>query len=339
MLDGIPTPGRAISWEEISTAEIPVLGATRIDQLPALSVAEQAQDGAQQLEARQVTFTDAEGDQNCIKLRDNVLAWYDAATQVCFLRPVTRLTYRSQGGVLSAPERPDLLVSQLGNGPESMAVLQELADMAASVDVALDGFPVFQVSFVDAEGDGSTLKFNGTALSWHDSTTDECFLNPIASLRYRQDNNTIIAPERADFLQARLVQPAAGAERDELLRSIVEMATIAGVALEGFAAFTAPTTTLSVSFVDAEGDGSTLKFNGTALSWHDSTTDECFLNPIASLRYRQDNNTIIAPERADFLQARLVQPAAGAERDELLRSIVEMATIAGVALEGFAIIN
>jgi hypothetical protein len=90
------------------------------------------------------------------------------------------------------------------------------------------------VTFTDAENDRSTLKLTGTQLSWHDSETDECLLRPITRLTYRAADATLAAPERADLLVSRLMAPAEGQQRDQLLAEIVRMANVAGVELEGF---------------------------------------------------------------------------------------------------------
>ena len=95
----------------------------------------------------------------------------------------------------------------------------------------------------------------------------------------------------------------------------------------------------SVSFVDAEGDHSTLILEAEAqhsgirrLSWH--AGGQCYLESVGILEY--SGGTISAPEHPQ-LQARIVDPPVGPARDALLRDIVRMAHAGGgVHLRGFA---
>ena len=94
--------------------------------------------------------------------------------------------------------------------------------------------PLGQVSFVDAEGDESTLKFDAQnkKLSWH--CKGKCYLDRIGILEYRPDDRAICAPEHS-ALVARLVQPGPGPEQDKLVSAIVTMARAStGVQLRGF---------------------------------------------------------------------------------------------------------
>ena len=91
----------------------------------------------------------------------------------------------------------------------------------------------------------------------------------------------------------------------------------------------------SVSFVDTEGDTSTLRLDTATrqLSWH--TGGCCYLPNISILEFDASRAAIIAPEHF-ALTARLVDPPAGVERDSLLRSIAAMArSVNAVQLRGF----
>ncbi len=91
----------------------------------------------------------------------------------------------------------------------------------------------------------------------------------------------------------------------------------------------------SVSFVDTEGDTSTLRLDTATqqLSWH--TGGRCYLQNISILEFDASRAAIIAPEHF-ALTARLVDPPAGVERDSLLRSIAAMArSVNAVQLRGF----
>jgi hypothetical protein len=91
----------------------------------------------------------------------------------------------------------------------------------------------------------------------------------------------------------------------------------------------------SVSFVDTEGDTSTLRLDTATrqLSWH--AGGRCYLQNISILELDAARAAIIAPEHS-ALTARLVDPPAGLERDRLLRSIAVMARSANaVQLRGF----
>jgi hypothetical protein len=91
----------------------------------------------------------------------------------------------------------------------------------------------------------------------------------------------------------------------------------------------------SVSFVDTEGDTSTLRLDTATrqLSWH--TGGCCYLPNISILEFDASRAAIIAPEHP-ALTARLVHPPAGLERDSLLRSIAVMARSSNaVQLRGF----
>ena len=91
----------------------------------------------------------------------------------------------------------------------------------------------------------------------------------------------------------------------------------------------------SVSFVDTEGDTSTLRLDTATrqLSWH--AGGRCYLQNIGILEFDAARAAIIAPEHS-ALTARLVDPPAGLERVRLIRSIAVMARSANaVQLRGF----
>ena len=98
----------------------------------------------------------------------------------------------------------------------------------------------------------------------------------------------------------------------------------------------------SVSFVDAEGDHSTLILEASSeaqhsgirrLSWH--AGGQCYLESVGILEW-DNGGTISAPEHPQLL-ARIVDPPVGPARDALLRDIVRMAHAGGgVHLRGFA---
>jgi len=91
----------------------------------------------------------------------------------------------------------------------------------------------------------------------------------------------------------------------------------------------------SVSFVDTEGDTSTLRLDTATrqLSWHSG--GHCYLQNISILEFDAARAAIIAPEHS-ALTARLVDPPAGLERDSLLHSIAVMArSDNAVQLRGF----
>ncbi len=91
----------------------------------------------------------------------------------------------------------------------------------------------------------------------------------------------------------------------------------------------------SVSFVDTDGDTSTLRLDTATrqLSWH--AGGRCYLQNISILEFDAARAAIIAPEHS-ALTARLVDPPPGLERDSLLRSIAVMARSANaVQLRGF----
>ena len=93
---------------------------------------------------------------------------------------------------------------------------------------------------------------------------------------------------------------------------------------------------LSVSFVDTEGDKSTIRLDTATrqLSWH--VRGQCYLERIRILQFDPATAAVIAPEHPQLI-ARLVEPAAGPERDLLIRNIAIMATSAsGVQLRGFS---
>lgn len=183
--------------------------------------------------------------------------------------------------------------------------------------------PLRQVSFVDSEGDGNSLKLFGDRMSWHDTHSDECFLASITRLVYQAEDNTIIAPENAELV-CTVVDPS---DSEALLMAITEMAVMAGVSIQGFPQVR------QVHFTDQEGDGNTLKLFGRRISWHDTHTDQCLLASVTRLVYREEDNAIVAPE-VDILVSRQAVPLEG-DTASMLRDISDMAALAGVALEGF----
>ena len=94
----------------------------------------------------------------------------------------------------------------------------------------------------------------------------------------------------------------------------------------------------SVTFVDADGDRSTINLEAEAgggtrrLSWHSG--GQCHLESIRILEYEAATNTITAPENARLI-AKLVDPPIGPARELLLRKITRMARVSGLDLRGF----
>jgi hypothetical protein len=182
------------------------------------------------------------------------------------------------------------------------------------------------VSFTDIEGDVTTLQLKGRSLSWHSG--GRCYLSKITQLKLTDGGSCIIAPEHSALI-ARLVEPAAGPDRDQLLRDITAMAGAAGAALIRGAV--API----VSFVDMEGDRSTIRLDPATnqLSWF--CDGRCHLKKINSLKLTKGGNCIVAPENS-VLTANLVKPPRGPDRECLVRDLARMARHAGVRnLEGF----
>ena len=85
----------------------------------------------------------------------------------------------------------------------------------------------------------------------------------------------------------------------------------------------------SVTFVDAQGDRSTIVLRGTTLSWHAGGV--CYLDAIAKLKVVGCCDTVAAPEHSSLV-AELVDPPPGPERQRLFDDIVRMARCAGVPL-------
>ena len=143
LLDGIPTPGRSIDWDEIDVAVMPVFGGTNIIDLPPMPAFDLAEGALRAEAAQQVTFTDTDNDRSTLKLTGAQLSWHDAESDECFLRPITRLTYRAADATLIAPERAELLVSRLlvpAEGADRDALLAEIVRMANAAGVELEGF-------------------------------------------------------------------------------------------------------------------------------------------------------------------------------------------------------
>lgn len=260
-------------------------------------------------------FVDKACDDMAIKVVDGKLQWWKNDEVWVDIEDLAYDPMGYHGPTLSVP----------GSKKHSITIArpqaQELDELIASIAAAAEAAGVHfaqgpEVSFVDSNGDRSTLKLLKGELQWW--TNDSMELDRIQALDFdaRGDNGPVVSVPGHEKLSATVAGPQ---DHNALIKSI---SAIAGKACVQFRR------QMEASFVDADGDENTLKLvDGQLQWWLNGSLALDWVRGLVYDRWLEAGPTLFVPGSTRFI-ASIVQPE-GEELNRVIASITTMATLAG----------
>lgn len=261
------------------------------------------------------SFVDKEGDESTFKLANGRLQWWaNGRLEMDHVQALSFDMQDAMGPTLRVPGNSRLVASIVRpSGRELQDLITSIHMMARSVGVNFARAP----DFVDKEGDCSTIRLAGGRIQWWANGSFEDY---VSALEYDPDAPMLKVPGHGRLIA--VIKSPTGSALDETIEAVRRMARSAGV---DFAVKSAKSA-VSPSFVDAEGDRSTIKLVNGVLQWWANNSIE--LDRIPALEFDPQGPTLKVPGNGRLI-ARIQTPK-GRELARLMETIQALARRSGV---------